>query len=74
MEINKIENIKLIDNINETKTNSFKRSIKLTNFLRKKGEKTQVTSIRNNLKDISRENAVIKRMAKAIKREYYTQF
>ena len=36
MEINKIENIKLIDNINETKTNSFKRSIKLTNFLRKK--------------------------------------
>ena len=74
MEINKIENIKLIDKINETKTNSFKRSIKLTNFLRKKGEKTQVTSIRNNLKDISRENAVIKRMAKAIKREYYTQF
>ena len=36
MEIDKIENIKFKDKINETKTNSLKRSIKLTNFLWKK--------------------------------------
>ena len=33
MEISKIENIKFIDKMNETRTNSLKRSIKLTNFL-----------------------------------------
>ena len=41
---------------------------------RKQGKKTQVTIIRNKMKDISREPAAIKRMTKGIKKEYYKQF
>ena len=67
MEIGKIENIKFIDKISETKTDCLKRSIKLTNFSWEKKERKHVTSIRSNLKDISREPAAIKRMTKAIK-------
>lgn len=44
MEISKIENIKFIDKISETKTDSLKRSIKLTNFSWKKWrENTLIT-------------------------------
>ena len=74
MEIDKIENIKFIDKISETKTDSLKRSIKLTNFSWEKKERKHVTSIRSNLKDISREPAAIKRMTKAIEGNIINSF
>ena len=44
MEINKIENIKFMDKINETRTNSLERSTKLTNFLFVKKTRKENTS------------------------------